>query len=62
MFPFKFGFVIPKSTNNWDQTILTAEPEQMIPAEQLSGNLIVKFSFFEGIQMVQEINLRIYYD
>merc|ERR1719247_387196 len=30
---FQFGFVIPNSTNTWQQTIEAAEEEEMIPAE-----------------------------
>jgi len=32
---FTFGFVIPGSTNTWQQTIEAAPPEEMIPADVL---------------------------
>ena len=44
---FKFGFVIPNSTNSWDQTI-EADVGQVMPAEVLSGNLVVKTYFLSG--------------
>lgn len=33
---FRFGFVIPGSTNTWQQTIEAAEDEQMLPADLIS--------------------------
>jgi hypothetical protein len=32
---FKFGYVIPGSTNTWQQTIYAAPPDKMIPADVL---------------------------
>lgn len=32
---FNFGFVIPGSTNTWEQTIVAAPPDKMLPAEIL---------------------------
>lgn len=32
---FQFGFVIPGSTNSWQQIIEAADPDKMLPAEQL---------------------------
>lgn len=39
---FDFGLVIPGSTNDWEQTIEAAEKQDMIPAEVLSGNMMVE--------------------
>lgn len=36
-FEFKFGFVIPGSTNTWQQTIDAVDPSEMMPASALSG-------------------------
>jgi retinal rod rhodopsin-sensitive cGMP 3',5'-cyclic phosphodiesterase subunit delta len=36
-YSYYFGFVIPGSTNNWQQTIITSGEGNMIPAEVLSG-------------------------
>jgi retinal rod rhodopsin-sensitive cGMP 3',5'-cyclic phosphodiesterase subunit delta len=60
-FQFKFGFVMPDSTNNWQQIIETASEEQMIPAELLSGNLVVHTKFFDGDMFLCESKVRIYY-
>ncbi len=32
---FQFGFVIPGSTNTWQQTIVAAGADKMLPASQL---------------------------
>ena len=34
-FFFVFGFVIPGSTNTWQQVIEAASPDKMLPAEAL---------------------------
>ena len=44
---FKFGFVIPGSTNSWDQ-IIEADQPNLLPAEVLSGNLCVDTYFMSG--------------
>lgn len=36
---FPFGFVIPNSTNTWQQTIEAADVSQMMPAAVLDGNV-----------------------
>lgn len=42
---FDFGFVIPNSTNTWQQ-VIEADEGNMIPAEVLSGNVTIETSFF----------------
>lgn len=42
---FYFGFVIPDSTNNWEQVVEAKPPEEMLSAEELSGNLVVEIMF-----------------
>lgn len=32
---FQFGFVIPGSTNSWQQIIEAADADKMLPAEEL---------------------------
>ena len=44
---FKFGFVMPNSTNQWQSTIEAAS--EMLPAELLSGNVTIETNFFENI-------------
>eukprot|EP00933_Yihiella_yeosuensis_P047738 TRINITY_DN43664_c0_g1_i1.p1 TRINITY_DN43664_c0_g1~~TRINITY_DN43664_c0_g1_i1.p1 ORF type:complete len:155 (-),score=33.44 TRINITY_DN43664_c0_g1_i1:38-502(-) len=58
---FHFGFVIPNSTNTWQQTIEAAEEEEMIPAELLSGNVVIETSFFDGDTMILTQRVRIHY-
>lgn len=59
---FDFGFVMPKSTNNWEQTIIARPPEEMLPHYVLSGNLVVETLFqTEGLVIIGN-RITIYYD
>eukprot|EP00928_Gymnodinium_smaydae_P081997 TRINITY_DN65426_c0_g1_i1.p1 TRINITY_DN65426_c0_g1~~TRINITY_DN65426_c0_g1_i1.p1 ORF type:complete len:192 (-),score=39.30 TRINITY_DN65426_c0_g1_i1:83-598(-) len=58
---FSFGFVIPNSTNTWQQTIEAAEDEEMIPPEILSGNVVIDTSFYDGDHVIAQQRIRIYY-
>eukprot|EP00823_Brevimastigomonas_motovehiculus_P003056 TRINITY_DN1830_c0_g3_i1.p1 TRINITY_DN1830_c0_g3~~TRINITY_DN1830_c0_g3_i1.p1 ORF type:complete len:195 (-),score=53.48 TRINITY_DN1830_c0_g3_i1:328-912(-) len=58
---FKFGFVIPNSTNTWQCVIEAAGGEQMLPASLLSGNTTIVTHFFDGDQLVSKTTLRVYY-
>ena len=57
---FKFGFVIPGSTNSWDQ-VIDADQENMIPAAVLSGNLLVETLFMSGQTTLAKTEYRIFY-
>jgi len=58
---FDFGFVIPQSTNTW-QNIIEAAPEaQMLPASLLSGNVIIETNFYDDEMLVSTSKVRIYY-
>lgn len=59
---FYFGFVIPNSTNNWEQVIEAADPESMLPAEELSGNVTIETTFLDGDMMICKTLVRIFYD
>jgi len=59
---FDFGFVIPGSTNSWEQTIMSAPKEEMLPASVLSGNLVVESTFFSGDCRLGTTRVRIVYD
>ena len=48
---FNFGFVIPNSTNSWDQTI-EADIGNVMTAEVLSGNLVVDTFFMSEEQIL----------
>lgn len=58
---FYFGFVIPHSTNNWEQVIEAKAPEEMIPVEILSGNLLVEVLFLAKGEVIARSCSRIYY-
>eukprot|EP00919_Chromeraceae_sp_WS-2016_P013768 GHVR01032439.1.p1 GENE.GHVR01032439.1~~GHVR01032439.1.p1 ORF type:complete len:144 (+),score=20.10 GHVR01032439.1:174-605(+) len=56
---FDFGFVIPNSTNLWQQTI-TAAQNVMTP-EELSGNVSIETTFFDGsVEIVRSV-VKIFY-
>jgi retinal rod rhodopsin-sensitive cGMP 3',5'-cyclic phosphodiesterase subunit delta len=57
---FHFGFVMPNSTNNWEQ-IIQAKQEGVLPAEILSGNLNVETFFLTNGNVISKNNIIIYY-
>ena len=59
MFEFPFGFVIPGSTNTWEQ-IMKVDPNPY-PAELLSGNLVVITEFYDGERLISKSKIRIFY-
>jgi retinal rod rhodopsin-sensitive cGMP 3',5'-cyclic phosphodiesterase subunit delta len=58
---FDFGFVIPGSTNSWDQTIV-ADEEAMLPASMLDGQVVIETSFLTGDELIARNCIRVYYD
>ena len=52
---FDFGFVIPNSTNTWQQ-VIEADEGNMIPAEVLSGNVTIETSFFVRARLAPRSN------
>lgn len=59
---FKFGYVIPGSTNSWEQTIYAAKKEDMIPHYLLDGNVTIETRFYDGNMFVSASLIRIFYD
>jgi hypothetical protein len=59
---FEFGFVIPGSTNSWQQTIEAAGEGNMLPADLLSGKVTIETSFFDADLFVSKSLVRIFYD
>ena len=57
---FRFGFVIPESTNTW-QTLMESKPSRMKSAEILSGNIVVVTTFHDGNEIIGTCKLRIFY-
>jgi len=58
---FAFGYVIPGSTNSWQQVIEAAPADQMLPAESLSGNLTFETAFYDGQTLMGKNLVRIFY-
>ena len=57
---FKFGFVIPGSTNDWEQ-IMIAKEDGVLPAEVLSGKLQVETLFLVQGKLLYKNKILIYY-
>ena len=58
---FKFGFVIPDSTNNWQQIIRSAGKNNMMSPDILSGNVTIDTNFYDGDVLIFGKVVRIYY-
>ena len=58
---FDFGFVIPNSTNSWQQVIKAAGKRHMMSAEILSGNVLIETCFFDGVVPIEKSYVRINY-
>ena len=58
---FRFGFVIPGSTNAWQQTFTAAENGRIADAEILSGNLEILTTFSDGNRLIKRLSLIVYY-
>lgn len=58
---FYFGFVIPNSTNNWEQLIEAKPKEEMIPYHILSGNLVVETIFISSNTVIFKNRCLIFY-
>ena len=57
---FNFGFVIPNSTNDWEQ-IIEAKEDGVLPAEILSGKLNVETLFLCEGKIIVQNKILIYY-
>jgi len=58
---FEFGFVIPNSTNTWQNMIEAAPESQMMPANILTGNIVIETKFYDDDFLVSTSNVRVYY-
>lgn len=58
---FNFGFVIPDSTNNWEQVIEGKPKEEMVPYHVLSGNLTVETMFISSNTVIFKNRVLIFY-
>jgi retinal rod rhodopsin-sensitive cGMP 3',5'-cyclic phosphodiesterase subunit delta len=59
---FEFGFVIPNSSNAWEQVIYAAKPEEMMPADVLSGNIVIETIFYQAQEPIHTSSVRVFYD
>ena len=59
---FDFGFVIPGSTNTWQNTIEAAGGDAMLPASMLSGNVTIETTFYDGETYLAKCLVRVFYD
>ncbi|MCP9261333.1 Retinal rod rhodopsin-sensitive cGMP 3',5'-cyclic phosphodiesterase subunit delta [Dirofilaria immitis] len=57
---FDFGFVIPQSTNTWQNLIEAAPEAQMLPASLLSGNIVIETSFYDDNLLVSTSQIRVF--
>ncbi|KAM9478420.1 retinal rod rhodopsin-sensitive cGMP 3',5'-cyclic phosphodiesterase subunit delta isoform 1-T1 [Salvelinus alpinus] len=58
---FEFGFVIPNSTNTWQSLIEAAPESQMMPANVLTGNVVIETKFFDDDLHVSTSRVRLFY-
>ncbi|XP_039984574.1 retinal rod rhodopsin-sensitive cGMP 3',5'-cyclic phosphodiesterase subunit delta [Xiphias gladius] len=58
---FEFGFVIPNSTNTWQSLIEAAPESQMMPANVLTGNVIIETKFYDDELHVSTSRVRLFY-
>ncbi|XP_065891432.1 retinal rod rhodopsin-sensitive cGMP 3',5'-cyclic phosphodiesterase subunit delta-like [Dysidea avara] len=58
---FEFGFVIPGSTNTWQSLIEAVPQSQMMPANVLSGNVVIETLFYDGDLLVSTSHVRVFY-
>jgi len=58
---FDFGAVIPNSTNTWQSLIEAAPHADMMPANVLSGNVVIETKFFDDDLLVSTSRVRMFY-
>lgn len=59
---FELGFVIPNSTNTWQSLFQAAPESQMMPANILSGNMVIETKFFDDEILLATSKVRLFYD
>jgi retinal rod rhodopsin-sensitive cGMP 3',5'-cyclic phosphodiesterase subunit delta len=58
---FSFGFVMPNSTNSWQQVIKSAGKGKMRKPESLSGNVTIHTSFYDACTLITKYAVKMYY-
>ncbi|EQC34606.1 hypothetical protein SDRG_07929 [Saprolegnia diclina VS20] len=59
---FAFGYVIPGSTNSWQQTIESAGADNMLPADLISGKITIETGFYDAEMLIAKTVFRIFYE
>ncbi len=59
---FDFGFVIPNSSNCWQQVILASDKQPMMDAQALDGNVVVHTEFLDGAESIGNLDVRVFYE
>lgn len=54
-----FGFVIPNSTNSWE--LLITAGDAVLPAEVISGHVVIETVFFDGPKALCKCKCRLFY-
>ncbi len=58
---FDFGFVIPHSTNSWQQVIRSAGRDSMMSPEIISGNVTINTYFYDENELIYQNKVRVFY-
>jgi len=58
---FNFGFVIPGSTNCWQNVIARKTVGPQPAADAISGNVVIETTFFDGPRVLNTSKATIYY-
>ena len=58
---FQFGFVIPHSTNSWQQTIEAASPAEMLPVEVINEKVVIETLFLVKNKIIHRSKIRVRY-
>eukprot|EP00736_Rhodelphis_marinus_P008851 Rmarinus@m.8153 len=56
---FDFGFVIPNSTNSWQQVFVA--DTNVLPSDILSGNVVIKTFFYNDDLLISSSSVRVFY-
>ena len=50
-----------RSTNTWQQTIEATDEADMLPAEMLTGNVVIETYFYVGMTLIDISRVRLFY-
>lgn len=58
--PFHFGFVMPNTTNSWEN-VIEADSAGVLGASILSGNIEIETLFFNESVVISKSRVRVFY-